>query len=59
MSIDANMLIKTFEGEYTQAAFEDIVQVFINTNGEKMVFFKGIQVDTKEIEYEQRKTRSW
>lgn len=54
MSIDANMLIKTLEGEYTQDAFEDIVQVFINTKGEKMVFFKGIQVDTKEKEYDRK-----
>lgn len=47
MSIDSTMLNKTLEGECAQATFEDIVQVFINTKGETMVFFRGIRVDTK------------
>jgi hypothetical protein len=45
------ILVKTLDGKYKQVAFEDIEQLFINTKGEKMVFFKGgygIQVDTKE-----------
>lgn len=48
MSVDAAMLTKTLEGEYAQVVLEDIAQVFINTKGEKVVFFRGIQLDTKE-----------